>query len=246
MSFRIATVAFAVGLAGVPAYAATIVEHQTFAIDQQGAARDFAAAFWGARRTIDEDFETATLDDFMSGGENVGQIVSPVGVFTGLGGTGTGGSVVDVPTSIQIREVSQFGRQNILPEEGARYLDSNDTLGFTLEIDTGFLGISPVKSLSFFLMDAADQGATFELSYGDDVLKSLVGQADGTINFFAIRFDTPATMATLRFSNTVRLDDGFGVDGFQVAPIPIPPAVAMLLTGLAGLGFIGRRRRNAA
>lgn len=243
MNFRIATVAVAAGLVAFSADAATVT-HETFTISEQAAARDFASTFWGGRFTINEDFESATVETF--GDPNVGRIDSAVGVFTGLGGAGTGQSVVGLPTSIQIREVSQFGRQNIAPADGAKYLDSNDTLGFTLEIDTAALGIRPVQTLSFFLMDAADQGATFELTYDDGVLKSLSNQANGKINFFAIRFDAPVSMATLTFSNTVRLNDGFGVDGFQVAPIPIPPAVAMLLTGLAGLGFIGRRRRSAA
>lgn len=246
MKYKLATATVVVALVGFSADAATILEHEVFAAGEQAQARQFAADFWGTRATINEDFEDATVESYMVDGQDVGRVFSSVGVFTGLGGVGGGGSVVGTPTSIQIRDIDQFGRQNLVPEDGSQYLDSNDTLGFTLDINTEFLNIAPLGTISFFLMDAADQGATFVLSYGGDETKTLTGQSDGTINWFAIKFDAPTTMATIRFSNEVRMDDGFGVDGFQVAPIPIPPAVAMLLTGLAGLGFIGRRRRAAA
>jgi hypothetical protein len=37
---------------------------------------------------------------------------------------------------------------------------------------------------------------------------------------------------------------GISVSGFDLAPIPLPPAAALLLGGLAALGFMGWRRRS--
>ena len=50
---------------------------------------------------------------------------------------------------------------------------------------------------------------------------------------------------TIKFSHDIA-DDGFGLDGVVVgrsAPVPLPPAAALLLTGL--LGVYGLRRRGA-
>jgi hypothetical protein len=36
--------------------------------------------------------------------------------------------------------------------------------------------------------------------------------------------------------------DGFDVDAISVSPVPLPPALLMLLSGLLGLGFLARNR----
>ena len=46
-----------------------------------------------------------------------------------------------------------------------------------------------------------------------------------------------------------RLNDGFGVDGAMVAhvaPVPVPPAAALLVSGILAFGAFRRRRQGAA
>jgi hypothetical protein len=45
-----------------------------------------------------------------------------------------------------------------------------------------------------------------------------------------------------------RTNDGFGIDGaaaMRIAPEPVPPAAALLVSGLAAFGLFRRRRRAA-
>ena len=52
---------------------------------------------------------------------------------------------------------------------------------------------------------------------------------------------------TIRLSHDIA-NDGFGIDGLVVgkaAPVPLPPAAALLLTGLFGLLGLRRRARAA-
>ena len=226
--------------------AATVATHQVFASNQGAAAlaelNGFAGTGTVSRR---ETFENASIDTVNN------RYVSPtVGTFQGLGGTGTGGSVVPLADQIQIRDTTGdvFGRQNLTPN-GRRYLDSNDTLGWTLTLDAATLGLTSITEIAFLLMDAGDQGATFQLEVDGSAVKTITGNNNGAIDFIALSFAQPTTSAVLRFANTVRQNDGFGVDEVaiygNVAPVPLPPAVLMLGSALLGLGLLRRRAARA-
>lgn len=62
-------------------------------------------------------------------------------------------------------------------------------------------------------------------------------------------FDTVRILDTTRFesnSQSPRSTDGFDIDAVGVtAPVPLPPAALALGAALAGLGYVGRRRKQA-
>lgn len=244
----LAVFVLSLGTQAAQAVPVVIADHQRFTIGQSAAAYAALSSYSVAGATVKaETFESASVDTV------TGSYVSPtVGTFTGLGGTGNGSSVVAPTDQIHVRETSTniFGRQNLTPD-GKRYLDSNDTFGWTWSLDAADLGLSSISGLSFLLMDAGDQKATFRLSLGSDPInrleiKTIKDRADGSIDFIALSFLQPTTSIVLRFENTVRLNDGFGLDEArvfgQVAPVPLPPAVLMLGSALLGLGVFRRRR----
>lgn len=241
-----AFVALAVGATAPQAATVSVAAHQTFAVGAGAAART-AQDGYAATGTVlrEETFEQAAIDTATN------RYVSPtVGTFQGLGGIGSGGSNVPIADQIQIRQTppTVFGRQNLTPN-GKFHLDSNDTRGWSLTLDAASLGLAYFTDISFLLMDAGDQGATFELKLDGNALKTIKGRPDGSIDFIALSFAHPTTTAVLNFANTVQLNDGFGLDQVrvygEVAPIPLPPAMLMLGSALLGLGMVRRRKARA-
>ena len=72
--------------------------------------------------------------------------------------------------------------------------------------------------------------------------------ADGGI--YLVKILLPETVSALSIAMTNdKLNDGFGIDHVMVAhiaPIPLPPAALLLLTGIAGIAGLRRRRGFAA
>ncbi|MFN3613951.1 MAG: hypothetical protein ACK4WC_05255 [Rubrimonas sp.] len=181
-------------------------------------------------------------------GVTANPLTTNVGVIAGLGGKGSGSSAVNGGDAPMVRTGNVAGRQNITAG-GTRFLDSNDTLGFSWTVDFGGLSFDRI---SFVLTDVADQGATMTLSGGGFFQDySFTRQANGAINFVDILLDAPLTSLTLTFLNN-RVNDGFGIDELSVsltgdapAPVPVPAAGLLLASGLGLLALNRRRARRA-
>lgn len=197
-----------------------------------------------------ETFEGSKAWDGKSGTTNPQN--TKVGSFTTLGGTGSGHAMINGGTGLEVRGDNDmyWGRYNTdkLPL-GGQWLDSNDTLGMKWDVDGGG---DKFNVLSFFLVDAADVGAKFSVDVGGTLYSNILGedgrQKNGNIQLVTILLDQAVENLTVKLFND-RLNDGFGIDGVavaHVAPVPLPPAAALLVTGLLGLGVLRRRRSAAA
>lgn len=172
-----------------------------------------------------------------------------VGSFTSLGGIGSGGSHIDGGTGLEVRGDNdmKWGRFSASNALGGKWLDSNDTYGMKWDIG----GVGKFNSLSFFLIDAADACGKFSIKVGQTLFSQVLGAAgrtlNGNIQLVTILLPEAVDHLTVELFHD-RLNDGFGIDGAtiaRVAPVPVPPAAALLATGLLALGAL-RRRRGAA
>ena len=132
-----------------------------------------------------------------------------------------------------------FGDQNpgVIGDQGTVQLATGDFAGVTL-----FLPVVDLFDIDFNVLSAiwSIGGFTFTpTSYGtfDNVGPTLGFVAQGIIS--AAGFDN--TKGVLTFST--QGDQGV-VSFSSTTVVPLPPALALFATGLAGIGFLGRRRRK--
>ena len=192
-----------------------------------------------------ETFEGHQAWDGVSGATDPGD--TNVGAFRSLGGVGTGHSSVNGGTKLQVRADDSWvwGRYNASGAE-RKWLDSNDTSGIRWDVG----GLDKFNAVAFLLTDVADVGATFTIKAGDTVFSQTIGAAgrlaNGSIQL--VRILLPETVSSLAIElRNNRLNDGFGIHGAtvaRVAPVPVPPAALLLVSG--AMGLVALRRRRAA
>jgi hypothetical protein len=172
---------------------------------------------------------------------NSGALSTNVGSFTGAGKAGSGGAVCGDRTTEQVKtEASKrlFGRYS---PTGESWIDSNDLKHVTWDVDIK----RPFSAVSFALVDAHDQADSHFSIEADGATWTLPErQSNGNLQWISILFDAPVDSAEIVFRT--RHNDGYGVSDISVAPVPVPAAGLLALTGLMVLGAvrIGRRRRR--
>lgn len=166
-----------------------------------------------------------------------------VGRFTqntpGIGGacaltTCIGLSILSAPPT------SPFGGRFAV--DGNNWLDSNDSQ----EMTWSPAPLPLPTSLGFYITDPNDAGGRMDITTVDGGLTStsfidLFGSdlVNGKVFYITIA-DTDGIASVKFISND--LADGYGLDRFSVGePIPEPGTLLLLGSGLAGLGFLGRR-----
>ena len=219
------------------------------ALAQAQKARSDALAGYKLDSVKAETFEGQKAWDGHSGTTNPQN--TRVGSFSAITdmGPGTGQSVINGGTGVEVRSdnAMAWGRYNADGSGGlisGNWIDSNDNHGIRWDVDTG----GKFNLLSFFLIDAADVGGKFSMKVGDTLFSTILGAggrlANGNIQLVTILLDKAVSSLTVEMFHD-RTNDGFGIDGatvMRVAPVPVPPAAALLLSGLAAFAAFRRRR----
>lgn len=127
--------------------------------------------------------------------------------------------------------------------------DDNVTLGEALKIE--FLSDDGTMSVSRNILGFAfDDSIHNPLGLGNDgLVRIITDNGDMTALFSA--FIAMAASADAFFQNVTMIElfydnKQFYVNAMDVSEIPLPGALPLLFSGLAGLGFAGRRRKTKA
>jgi hypothetical protein len=217
-------------------------------IRAQAERADFRAGLAGVKHV--EGFERFRPWGVGTGTQNLRH--TAVGSFTPFGKTGSGNSVVGDGGKLQVRNDNhmRWGRYNPDGSRGLQpgnWLDSNDNRGIKWRIS----GLGEFDALGFFVGDVADVGGKFSIKVGDTLYRNLADGArlkNGNIYFVRILLSEVVDKLTIKLMHDIP-NDGFSVDGLvvgKVAPIPLPPALLLMLPAfglLAGVRLLGRPRQ---
>ncbi|WP_265501121.1 hypothetical protein [Paracoccus beibuensis] len=187
----------------------------------------------------------------LSGGPAGGTAVDlKVSDFERLGNCGGGGSVVNDGCSVVVKSdrLAPHASGRFDPPPQNYWIDSADIdkLKWTVNSST------PFTSLAFALTDAHDQkNSHFSMSFNDDGKWTSIWDIPSRLpnsNLFwlMVDFGKEVTSADLMFST--RLNDGYGISDVTIdspAPVPVPSAALMLMSGAAFLSFFRRRNKAA-
>ena len=124
-----------------------------------------------------------------------------------------------------------------------------DTFNFTLPSSTNLdAGLQSISTTVSKVKVAGVQFTSFDLYFGSNLLMSGDVATFGTQSLAGISFEGPMTTGTysLKVDGTFTGKSGGSYSGnVNVSPVPEPESWSMLALGIAGVGFMARRRKSA-
>ena len=186
---------------------------------------------------------------FVNGGFETGPIVAAIGFTTvSAGDTSISGWTV---TGDSVDYIGSYWQ----PQSGTHSIDlSGDAPGaISQTFDTA---IGQQYQLSFWIAGNPDSSAnktgSLQVSAGPASLFFPFAQAGNTKSSmgwleYTYAFVADALSTTLKFASTTGTPFGLALDNVSVSAVPIPPALLLFATAMAGAAAFGRRRakRNA-
>jgi hypothetical protein len=224
-------------LAGVNAYAASITVSNF----------DISSFNTLTANGIVENFESYTTGNWDSG------TVTNVGKFRAAGGTGSGSTCTNLGGNCQQLYLSATtinGQGNLFPLDGSKALQANDTLGIIWDVSNKNGKV--FDRILFGINDATDNGATLTIEASwtvgntlTSISKTLSGLPNNNKQMVEIDLGGLFSGAQVKLVNN-KINDSFTLDAAStVSTVPVPAALPLFISALAGLGFAGFRRRNA-
>lgn len=205
----------------------------------------FDAWVLSKNKVLTEDFEGFNANPGDTTGDQDPD--TAVGKFTGSGGAGTGTASVQNKSQTVVKDFDSEGRN--VTKQGDQWLDSNDVTTVTWDISgSSVTAFGDFDSIGFFVIDAADNGATMQVAFsgggtGFFNLPAFGSEDNSNIQFITGKFSERVSTATVTMSNlNGETNDGWGIDNASIA-VPVPASMALLGTGLLGLGLLARRRQ---
>lgn len=210
-----------------------------------------------------EDTSSSTPGAGLVNGQAIGDLASGPGrswdVFTSIPGwTTDSGAGIEVQTNRTLSSIDAHSGQHYIELDSHPKATSNSSM-----VQTIMLGIGTYK-LSFWYSprngDAGSNGIEYSVTGAAPnnnvlLLNGLTGPsaANGTSVGNWTQFTSRFTVATgdspvhLKFEATGKANTlGGFVDSVSISAVPVPAGLPMLLTAVAGFGYVARRRTRKA
>jgi hypothetical protein len=250
-------VALALSASGAHALTITIAEYATEALFYDAFSTKTIGPNW-----VVEDFEdAATLNDLgvdpdpdpLTGTLKGNLESSLVGTFSSLGGIGSGttctsnntaaGSPGPNCTTLARTQGSKNGQGNLVPDNGAWSLNSNDTYG--IQWDAVLADNVAFTDLVFGIQDPNDQGARVVVDVDGKEQEKLLNKESNADPFLVhVSFSEAVTSAVIKIFDEDTVNDAISLDGASINAVPLPAAAWLFGSALIGAGVIGRRKKQ--